>query len=330
MSSRRGLVIGVLSLILLGSKVATATGQVESWVREGWKTDFSRTLVDFEEVMSGGPPRDGIPPIDDPIFIPARDVVDLDGREPVILFPLEGESRAYPLRVLTWHEIVNDEIDGQPVAVTYCPLCNAAIVFDRRADGETLSFGTTGKLRHSDLIMYDRSTESWWQQFSGEAIVGDFVGTDLTMLPSRIVSFADFLGAHPDGLVLVPNDPAARPYGNNPYQSYDTAQRPFLFRGELPPDIPAMAHVVVVETDSEPIIVSLNRIRQSPLQLRGYSFSYKTGVASALDTATISDGRDIGSVRVTRDGQDVVHNLTFAFVAHVFHPDVAIIDADAH
>lgn len=328
MSSQRGLLIGALSLILLGFNAATAAGQVESWAGEGWKTDFSRTLVDFDEVMSGGPPRDGIPPIDDPIFIPAHEVTDIDGREPVIQFPLEGESRAYPLRVLTWHEIVNDEIDGQPVAVTYCPLCNAAIVFDRRADGETLSFGTTGKLRHSDLIMYDRSTESWWQQFSGEAIIGDFVGTELSMLPSRIMSFEDFLSAHPDGPVLVPNDPAARPYGNNPYQSYDTAQRPFLFRGDLPPDIPAMAHVVVVETDSEPIIVSLNRLRQSPMTVRGYSLSYEAGVASALDTATISDGRDIGSVRVTQDGQDVVHNLTFAFVAHVFHPDVAIIDAN--
>ncbi|MHA6296822.1 DUF3179 domain-containing (seleno)protein [Devosia sp. CAU 1758] len=225
---------------------------------------------------------------------------------------------------------MTDEIAGQPVAVTYCPLCNAAIAFDRRAAGETLSFGTTGKLRHSDLIMYDRSTESWWQQFSGDAIVGELVGTELTTLPSRIVSFEDFLSAHPDGLVLVPNYPAARPYGNIPYQSYDTAQRPFLFRGDLPPDIPAMAHVVVVETDSEPLIVSLNRLRQSPLELRGYSLSYETGVASALDTATISDGRDIGSVRVTRDGQDVVRNLTFAFVAHVFHPDVAIIDANTH
>lgn len=326
MSPMRNMLIGVVALTLLGFGVATALAQVESWTYEGWKTDFSRSLVELDDIISGGPPRDGIPPIDDPMFVPAQEIEDIDGREPVILFPLEGESRAYPLRVLTWHEIVNDEVDGMPVAVTYCPLCNAAIVFDRQVAGQTLSFGTTGKLRHSDLIMYDRSTETWWQQFSGDAIVGALAGTELTMLPSRIVSFDSFRAAHPDGLVLVPNDPRARPYGDNPYQSYDTAERPFLFRGELPPDIPAMAHVVVVETDGEPIIVSLNRLRESPLELRGYTLSFEMGVASALDAASIREGRDIGTVRVTRNGEDIVHSLTFAFVAHVFHPDVAIID----
>lgn len=304
---------------------STAFAQADIWEREGWSTDFSQSAVPFDEIMSGGPPKDGIPPIDDPVFEPASQITTIAPNEPVIVFPLEGESRAYPLQVMTWHEIVNDMVDGRPVAVTYCPLCNAAIVFDRRVEGTVLSFGTTGKLRHSDLIMYDRSTESWWQQFSGEAIVGSYTGTKLDMLPSRLVSFETFLADNPEGPVLVPNDPDARPYGNNPYASYDTAQRPFLFRGELPSDIAAMAHVVVVDTPQGPIVVSLNRVREEPFTKDGYVFTYTDNVSSALDTSLIRDGRNVGTVRVTHEGEDVVHHLTFAFVAHVFHPDTDII-----
>jgi hypothetical protein len=141
----------------------------ETWTREGWKTDFSKSSVPFGEIISGGPPRDGIPSIDDPKFASASEVTDIDGREPVIRFGVDDDVRAYPLRVLTWHEIANDVVGGTPVAVTYCPLCNAAIVFDRRVEGQVLEFGTTGKLRNSDLVMYDRQTESWWQQFTGES-----------------------------------------------------------------------------------------------------------------------------------------------------------------
>ena len=103
---------------------------------------------------------------------------------------LGGEARAYPLRILIWHQIVNDRIAGIPVAVTYCPLCNAAIVFDRRVDDETLEFGTTGLLRHADMVMYDRLTESWWQQYEGRAIVGSLAGTRLTPLPARLEAMA--------------------------------------------------------------------------------------------------------------------------------------------
>lgn len=162
--------------IMITFATSLAMASPASWVREGWKTDFSKSSVPFEEIISGGPPRDGIPSIDDPQFVKASDVTDIDAREPVIQFGLGDDIRAYPLRALTWHEIANDTVDGTPVAVTYCPLCNAAIVFDRRVQGSVLEFGTTGKLRNSDLVMYDRQTESWWQQFTGDAIVGELTG----------------------------------------------------------------------------------------------------------------------------------------------------------
>ena len=168
----------------------------------GWRTDFSRHSVPFGEIGSGGPGKDGIPAIDHPHFAPADRVDFLRPREPVIELTARGETRGYPLQILIWHEIANDDIRGVPVAVTFCPLCNTAIAFDRRVGGRTLDFGTTGNLRNSDLVMYDRRTESWWQQFGGEAIVGRYTGTRLRQLPTRIVSWAEFRRRDPNELVL--------------------------------------------------------------------------------------------------------------------------------
>ncbi len=321
-----------LALACLVGLVAGTLAHADAglWTREGWKTDFSRAAIDLDEILSGGPPRDGIPSIDDPKFAPAATITTVGDREPVIRLALGDDIRAYPLQVLTWHEIVNDEIGGVPVAVTYCPLCNAAIVFDRRLDGRTLEFGTTGKLRNSDLVMYDRQTESWWQQFTGEAIVGELTGRRLELLASRIVAFETFRTDNPDAPVLVPNDPGLRAYGRNPYAGYDSAARPFLYRGDLPDNISPMARVVVVRTHDRPIIVSLDRVREQGFERDGYRIRYLGGVASALDTAAIAKGRDVGTVRVTRNGKDVAHDITFAFVAHAFHPGIDILAQEAN
>ena len=142
-------------------------------------TDFTIHSVDYDEIISGGPPPDGIPAIDNPVFESVNEADMWLGEDwPVMLFELNDDARAYPLAVLIHHEIVNDVVDGRPVALTFCPLCNATIAFDRAfPDGTLLDFGTTGNLRNSDLVMYDRQTKSWWQQFAGEAIVGELTGT---------------------------------------------------------------------------------------------------------------------------------------------------------
>jgi hypothetical protein len=299
------------------------------WKTQGWKTDFDKTLVPLEEILSGGPPRDGIPSIDDPRFEPASTVSRYADREPVILLEAGGAARAYPLSVLTWHEIVNDVIAGQPVAVTYCPLCNASIVFDRRHNGKVLEFGTTGLLRNSDLVMYDRQTESWWQQFTGEGIVGTLAGNELKMIPSRVVSFAAFKEMHPDGEVLVPSDPAARPYGRNPYAEYDTRAGPFpLFKGDLPEEIDPMVRVVVVRRGEDITAVTLPHLRSAgEIETDGIRLAWSEGVASALDTGEIAKGRDVGSVAITdaASGERLVHDVTFAFVLYAFHPDAEVL-----
>lgn len=310
-----------LAIVLLLLPAALAA-EPARWRSEWPRTDFSRTTVAWSEIRDGGPPRDGIPPIDTPRFRPVAEEGQLAPDEPVIAFELAGDARAYPLRILTWHEIVNDVVGGVPVAVTYCPLCNAAIVFDRRVGGQVLDFGTTGKLRHSDLIMYDRQTASWWQQYTGEAIVGAQLGRSLTMLPSRLDSWARFAARTPHGLVLQPNDPQARPYGSNPYVGYDSAPIPFLYDGEVPDGIAPLARVVVVgdEAWSLDLLRRSQRIAHGDIVLR-----WEPGQASALDTRVIAAGRDVGNVTVTREiaegAVDVLHHVTFAFVFHAFQPD---------
>src|SRR5215471_19364222 len=196
MSGLRRLASGLFLLALIAS--STKAGP-NDWRAEWPHTDFSRHSVAVEEIFSGGPPKDSNPAIDQPSFAPAADARDLAPHEPVISVEIAGEARAYPLRVMIWHEIVNDTVGGTPIAITWCPLCNSSVVFDRRLDGRALSFGTTGKLRNSDLVMYDRETESWWQQFGGECIVGTLLGAELKNLPARVESVERFRARFPQG-----------------------------------------------------------------------------------------------------------------------------------
>ncbi len=214
----------------------------------GWKTDFTQYSVPYSDIRRGGPPRDGIAPVDQPKFETVAQASSyMEAREPVLSVELGEEARAYPLAILIWHEIVNDELAGTPITVTYCPLCNSAIVFDRRVgDGEpVLDFGTTGYLRHSDMIMWDRQTESWWQQIPGEAIVGEYTGAKLDTLPASLVSWEDFKEAFPDGSVLSRDTGFTRNYGRPPYAGYDSSgDRPFMFVGELDDRLPPMERVL--------------------------------------------------------------------------------------
>jgi hypothetical protein len=217
----------------------------------GWKTDFSRHTVSYAEIISGGVPRDGIPPIDSPSFFSIEAANSwLADREPVIALEINGDARAYPLQIMTWHEIVNNSVGGIPVAVTFCPLCNSAIAFDRRMGEIVYDFGVSGKLRNSDLIMWDRQTESWWQQFTGEEIVGSLAGIRLDMLPAVIISWGDFKSAYPEGQVLSQDTGFSRPYSRNPYVGYDDVDNsPFLFRGDPDRRLLPMERVVAVTID---------------------------------------------------------------------------------
>jgi Protein of unknown function (DUF3179) len=270
---------------------------------DGWKTDFSRHSVPLGEFIPGGPPRDGIPPIDDPrpVSVLAADRW-LDDREPVLAVEVAGRARAYPVQILVWHEIVNDRLGGRAIAVTYCPLCNSSLVFDREVEGVgLLRFGTTGNLRHSDLVMWDDRTESWWQQLTGEAVVGRLTGTRLEVLPSQTVSWADFRAHHPDGDVLSRATGHERDYGRNPYEGYDDPDSdPFLLEGEADRRLPPKERVVAVKDREAAVVVPFSRLARQPVaeaRVAGVPVVvlYRRGVLSPLDAATITSSRDVGT-----------------------------------
>ncbi|MGH2670977.1 MAG: DUF3179 domain-containing protein, partial [bacterium] len=282
-----------------------------------WKTNFKKHSVKLNEIISGGPPKDGIPAIDKPRF----ETVAAAGKwlkplEPVIVFARGDDARAYPMQIMTWHEIVNDTVGGIPTVITFCPLCNTALVFDARLEGRVHDFGTTGKLRFSDLVMYDRQTESWWQQATGEAIVGDRTGKVLTFLPAQIISWETFRTAYPRGKVLSRSTGHVRAYGRNPYVGYDNVNSsPFLFTGPKDNRLRPMERVVTVSLGGEDVAYpfsELEKVRVVHYVVGGRPIVvlFEKGTASALDRSDIAGGRDIGAsgVFVPRAGG---RSLTF-------------------
>lgn len=286
----------------------------------GWTTDFTKYSVDWDEILSGGPPKDGIPSIDQPTFESVEAASErLAKQSPVLFFAHGHVARAYPLEILIWHEIVNDVVDGQPVTITFCPLCNASIVFDRQVGDRTLDFGTTGKLRKSDLIMYDRQTESWWQQALGEAIAGELTGTKLNFLPSQVMSFGDFAAEFPAGEVLAIPAEFSRSYGQNPYTGYDSTARPFLYDGELDARLPATERVVGISLNDNAKAYAFSDLAKQgvvndEIAATPIVIFFKGGVSSALDTSLINQGRDVGGT-VVFDRQLDSQVLTFEVMA---------------
>ncbi len=290
------------------------------WQHEFPLTDFGRSDVAWTEILSGGPPRDGIPALDHPAFVSVSGA-GIPDREPVMVLDLPGApARAYPLRYLLWHEIVNDTVAGRPVAVTFCPLCNSAVVFDRRHKGRVLTFGVTGKLRASDIVMYDRENESWWQQAIGVGIVGEYTGGSLKQIASWTLSMADFESQYPEGLVMAAPR-VSRQYGVNPYAGYDSRDRPYpFFKGEMPPHgIAALARVIRVGNRAYP----LARLAPSaPIVDDHYTITWEGRMASALGAPTIAEAADVAAIRVRDpEGRDIPHDVMFAFAFHALYPD---------
>lgn len=271
----------------------------------GWRTNTEKRSIDLAELMSGGPPKDGIPALTQPKFVSAEEASHwLKPNEPVISLAVEGEAHAYPLQILIWHEIVNDQIAGIPVAVTFCPLCYSAVAFNRTIAGRVHTFGVSGFLRHSDMVMYDRETESLWQQITGEGLVGDWSGVKLKALPAQIVAFEQFVSAYPKGQVLSRDTGYRREYGRNPYTGYDDiAKSPRLYRGKLDPRVPPMEKLVVVSVNGLDKVYPYSVTRQRSVihdEIKGQPIVifHGGGAVSALDQADISKSREVGSTGV--------------------------------
>ena len=297
-TKRRGWELGIIVLLAALSFAADAGAA-------GLRTNRAKTLVPLDDIISGGPPPDGIPAIDRPVFVaPATAAAWVRPTEPVLALTVNGDARAYPLQILMWHEIVNDVVGHSAVVVTYCPLCNSGLVFERVVDGATLDFGTSGMLYKSDLVMYDRQSHSLWSQMEGRAIVGDRVGTRLRALPANTVAFEEWQTAYPDGRVLSRETGHGRSYGVNPYRAYDQPiQAPFLFQGRPDPRRPPKERVVgLARGESRRAypwpLLETQRVVHDTVDGQPIAIFYKPGTLSALDDATIARSRPVGATSV--------------------------------
>ncbi|MEQ8841181.1 MAG: DUF3179 domain-containing protein [Acidimicrobiales bacterium] len=290
---------------------STAREDVPSGLDDALQPGLPEPLVDVERIVSGGPPPDGIPPIDEPSFQPAASVDWLSPTEAVIAVEIGGEARAYPVQILIWHELVNDTIGDTPITVSYCPLCNSALAYDRRLGDRILDFGTSGRLFNSSLVMYDRQTESLWTHFDGRAVAGALTGAELDTYPISTVSWEDFRTAHPDSPVLSRDTGFSRDYGRNPYEGYDDAStQPFLFDGELDDRLDAKTRVVVVRDDAGPaVVLELSTLlADGVIEFEAHDRSLVAvldpGTASPLDGSEVAAGYDQGAVGVFENELD--------------------------
>ncbi len=212
-----GAVLATLLLALGFSSGASAEQRMNGF-------DLSSTSVPAREILKGGPPRDGIPALTHPRVVPAAESPWKDD-ETVIGVSLNGESRAYPIAILDWHELVNDTVGGQPILVSYCPLCGTGMVFEREIAGRVRSFGVSGLLYQSDVLLYDRGGESLWSQIASEAISGPERGTRLEIVRSSQRSWGEWRERHPHTTVLSAETGHRRDYGKTPYRGYATSSR---------------------------------------------------------------------------------------------------------
>jgi hypothetical protein len=287
-----------------GDREQNSDGPVERPL-PGWNTNTAKRTVELGELQAGGPVKDGIPAINNPRFVDVGRAEEwLRPNEPVVSLVINGRARAYPLQILIWHEIVNDHVAGVAVIVTFCPLCYSAVVFERMVGEKEYTFGTSGMLRHSNLVMYDSQTESLWQQLIGEAIVGDMVGSTLKGIAAQIVSFGQFRSAYKDGLVLSRETGFRRNYGRNPYVGYDDiSERPFLFHGKTDGRLPPMEKVVAVTINSQSkaypyTVTQQRRVINDKVGGRQIVVFHADGAASALDGPEIAASREAGSTGV--------------------------------
>ena len=272
-----------------------------------YPSTFPAPTIDTNELMRGQVP-DGIPALDNPQFVSVEEAdAYLEDGESVVVLEIAGDARAYPVQILIWHEIVNDVVGNVPVAITYCPLCNSAVTYERTVQGEITTFGTSGLLFNSALVMYDRLTESLWTHYNGEAIAGAAGGEILNPLSSPLLGWAEFKAEFPDGLVLDRDATGyARSYGVNPYSGYDNPTGfPFLFRGELNDQIGAQRRVSGVSLDGAATAWTFEAISGGNARATAGTVGdqqvvvfWKAGQATALESGQIAGGRDVGSVGI--------------------------------
>lgn len=266
--------------------------------------------------MSGGPPRDGIPALTNPAFEPVNDVEWLRPQDRLLALERSGEAKAYPLRILNWHEIVNDKLSGEPIVVTYCPLCGTGMAFDPHVGDRRLEFGVSGLLYNSDVLMYDRQTESLWSQIEREAVSGPLRGERLELEPLVHTTWAHWREQNPNGLVLSRDTGHRRDYESDPYLRYASSQRTMFPVNHRDDRLQAKSVVLGITEGESAAAFPLERLLDQPRPVRELVGGKELFLYYVPETATV--------FATTLEGELVPATLAYWFAWSAFHPDTAL------
>jgi hypothetical protein len=310
----RILVLAGLLIGLFAYQFAASAGPTNGF-------DLSNSVLPVEQILHGGPPRDGIPALSDPKLVKPEQAGYLRPGDRVVGILLHGKARAYPIPILNWHEIVNDEIDGQRFAVTYCPLCGTAVAFDASIDGEPTDFGVSGLLYNSDVLLYDRASESLWSQILGQSVAGVRVGKKLTPIPVSHTTWRDWQEKHPDTLVLSDATGHSRDYSRDPYAGYEQSRYTyFAVNNEAPDNYHPKEIVVGLGVDgiykAYPFIeLDKQGKRRFSDSVNGRSFNFAWDSENRSVTITDNAGKAVAGIQ------------GFWFAWFAFHPDTQLFKA---
>jgi len=281
--------------------------------------DLSNASIPADQILQGGPPKDGIPAIDEPKFVAANEAGFLVDNARVLGVERNGIAKAYPIAILNWHEIVNDRFADEPVVVSFCPLCGTGMAFKAQAESGARSFGVSGLLFNSDVLLYDRETESLWSQIAKRAVSGPLVGEELDMVVMSHTTWRDWRERHPDTVVLSDDTGYRRNYSRNPYQGYERSETLYFPVAAFGDDYHPKELVLGLELDGE---------------FRGYPFSELGKLAGpATDTLgdkqlTVEFDAENQTGRVLDDqGRELPTVIAFWFAWSAFHPDAGVFQA---
>ncbi len=310
----RIVILVAMLLAIFAYKLSTAAG-----ISNGF--DLSNATLPREQILHGGPPRDGIPALSNPTMIRAADASYLSAQDRIVGIILDGQARAYPVAILNWHEIVNDAINGRRFAITYCPLCGTAVAFDAKINGRDTDFGVSGLLYNSDVLLYDRDSESLWSQIMKQSISGPRVGSKLKALPISHTSWAHWLDKHPDSLVMSQETGHARDYSRDPYAGYETSLHTyFSVNHEAPDNYHPKEITLGLEVDgvykAYPFI-EMNRLGKSRFSdsVNGKQFHFDWDSVNRSVEVSDAGGNSIAAIQ------------GFWFAWFAFHPDTLVFKA---